>query len=215
MHDLMSNCIEKNVESIKSSGNSNQFEAKQLVRRFLVDLMATCMYGIEVNSFKEPENDFYKVSSKTNLFRPFSSALKILGNHLMPSLMKKLKVKLVDDKTLEYFHDLVMVSMKLREDSGIIRNDMIQLLMLAKKNTLTYDDDDDGNKESFAAVDEFEIGRQGTKRVWDDDDLIGQAYIFFHSGTHHFLTLNSVSADCTCLKVSTPSQQRCLQWFMS
>lgn len=204
MHDLMSDSIEKNVEFIKSSENGSHFESKQFFRRFCVDLIATCMYGIEVNSFKDPENEFYQVSSRINIFRSISSSIKVVCNHLMPSL----KVKLVDDKTLDYFHDLVMVTMKMREDKQIVRNDMIQLLMHAKKNKLTYDDD--GVTESFAAVDEFEIGRQGTKRVWDDDDLIGQGYIFFLGGMKRFLIPSSVLTAFTCFKVLTPSRLQLL-----
>lgn len=116
MHDLMSKCIERGVESIKNSS--------------------------KVDSFGYPENEFYKVSQKVNLFQSIASNVKVVGHHLAPSLMKKLKVKLVDDDTLCYFHDLMVGTMKMREETGTSRNDMIQLLMQAKKRKMTSDDND-------------------------------------------------------------------------
>lgn len=178
MHDLMSKCIERDVESIKNSKNGTQFESKQLFRRFCVDVIATCVYGVEVDSFGYPENEFYKVSQKVNLFQSIASNIKVIGHHLVKAeLMKKLKVKLVDDETLNYFHDLMVDTMKMREETGTSRNDMIQLLMQAKRKRMTYDDNH---------VDELKTCNVNLKEVWDDDDLIAQSYIFFLAGMSHF-----------------------------
>lgn len=137
----------------------NQFESKQLLKRILVDLIATCVYGIEIDSFKNPDNDFHKIALKVNLFESFSSSIKLVGHHFLPSLMKSLKVKLVDDETLNYFNNMVKDTIERREITGISRNDMIQHLMQAK------------------------VRNRG---LWDDDDLIAQAYIFFVSGELQF-----------------------------
>ena len=39
-------------------GENNMFDKKDFFSKFTVDMIATCAFGIEVNSFKNPENDF-------------------------------------------------------------------------------------------------------------------------------------------------------------
>lgn len=55
--------------------------------------------------------------------------------------------------------------MKNRENKGIVRPDMIQLLMEAKKGSLKYDTSQiEGNDAGFATVVESSVGKQIVKR---------------------------------------------------
>ena len=56
-------------------------------------------------------------------------------------------------------------TMEYREKNGIIRHDMIHLLIEAKKGTLVYEEDTkDSSEAGFATVQESVIGQKQIKR---------------------------------------------------
>lgn len=74
-------------------------------------------------------------------------------------------MKVFDEKLLHFFRDLVLGTMKNREEQGIIRNDMISLLMEAKKGSLLHEDDQESYDDAgFATVQESEVGKKKVKR---------------------------------------------------
>lgn len=65
----------------------------------------------------------------------------------------------------DFFRSIVSNTMKHREVSGIIRPDMIQLLMEAKKGSLKYEaSHNEGNDAGFATVEESNVGKRVVKR---------------------------------------------------
>lgn len=64
-----------------------------------------------------------------------------------------------------FFKNLVIETMEHREKNGIVRHDMIHLLMEAKKGTLVYEEDtNDSSEAGFATVQESVIGQKQIKR---------------------------------------------------
>lgn len=64
---------------------------------------------------------------------------------------------------------------------------MINILMQAKKGKLTHEKEKEEKEvEGFATVEESNVGKTEVKRMWDDDDLTAQAFIFFFAGKFHF-----------------------------
>lgn len=170
------------AKQIKEGGN-NAFEFKDLSRKFTVDVIATCAFGIEVNSFQNPSNDFHRMAAKVANFGAFSTTLKFMGYFTVPKLMKALNIKFFDDETTDFFQEAITETMKIRETKGIIRHDMINLLMQAKKGKLTYEKEKEEKVvEGFATVEESNVGRTEVKRVWEEEDLAAQAFIFFFAG---------------------------------
>lgn len=76
-------------------------------------------------------------------------------------------VKFLPKKLSDFFRNLVLGAMKYREENGIVRPDIIQLLMEARKGSLKYDvSHNEGNDAGFATVVESAIGKQTNKRGW-------------------------------------------------
>lgn len=170
-------------EQIKNGGEKD-FEFKDLARKFTVDVIATCAFGIEVDSFKNPSNDFHRVAGKVANFGSFLTTLKFVGYMMMPKVMQALKIKFFDAETTQFFQGAISETMKAREDKGIVRHDMINLLMQAKKGKLTHEKEEKEEKEveGFATVEESQVGKSFVGRKWDDDDLTAQCFIFFFAG---------------------------------
>ena len=170
------------------AGSENIFEIKALATKFTVDVIASCAFGIEVNSFKEPENDFAEIAAIATSSLGLTTMLKFAGFMLMAPVMKAFKVSFFPKKLEVFFQEAVHETMKIREERGIIRHDMITLLMQAKKGSLSHEQKiTDKVTEGFATVEESQIGKSEVKRVWDDDDLAAQCFIFFFAG---FETVN-------------------------
>lgn len=186
---LVGKQVAKNLnDKLKNDGNDS-FEFKDLARKFTVDVIASTAFGIEVNSFENPDNDFYRISGKVNNFRSPIVMMKIVGLMIVPSLMKLLKIRIFDKEATSFFNSAIFDTMKIREEKGIVRNDMINILMQAKKGKLTHVKESDEEKivDGFATVQESQVGKKEVSRVWTDEDLIAQCFIFFFAGQNENL----------------------------
>ena len=199
MFDYVATIGNQTASTIKSkitAGGENVFEFKDLASKFTVDVIASCAFGIEVNSFKDPENDFYKIASTITNFANLKTALKFIGYLAIPSFMKAFGITMFGKKLEIFFQEAVHDMMKYREEQGIVRNDMINLLIQAKKGNLSHDTTEDQKvTESFATVEESQLGKSQVKTIWDDDDLAAQCFIFFFAGFEpvRFLKLSNKS----------------------
>jgi cytochrome P450 family 9 len=187
MFGLMSNCGKKLIDFIRAECTTKgrqQVEMKEFFSRIANDIIATCAFGIEVDSFKEKNNQFFSNGERLRNFQSPLFALKFLGFLLVPWLMKILKVGIIDKTASSYFSKMLEQNFVDRGRHNIIRHDMVHLLLQAKKGNLKAS----GNElnkvgEGFAAVDEVLQSDKTTNQIqWTDDELIAQCFIFFFAG---------------------------------
>lgn len=99
--------------------------------------------------------------------------------------MEMLNIKFLDKDLYEFFDGALTDTIKERERLEIVRNDMIDLILQAKKGNLSHDDNHHEEKLSsvgFATVEESDIGKNKVKRTWTDEELMAQCFIFFFAG---------------------------------
>lgn len=181
-------------EDIKA-GKESAFEFKALAMKFTVDVIASSAFGIEVNSFKDPENEFYKIATKITNFNMTKQLLKSFAFMIFPKLMKWLGITIFDKEVNPFIREATIETMRIREEKGIVRHDMINLLMQARKGQLaTNNNDNEKITEGFATVEESQLGKSEVTRVWDDDDLAAQCFIFFLAGFDTVATTMSYMA---------------------
>ncbi|XP_013199513.1 cytochrome P450 9e2 [Amyelois transitella] len=157
-------------------------EGKDLTTRYANDVIASCAFGLKVNSHVEQDNEFYRMGKEATTFT-FRQILKLIGFVFLPKVMALLKVSLFSERIKKFFYSIVMNTMRDREERNIVRPDMIHLLMEAKKGQLVHDDQPMGDSHAgFATVEESSVGKKQISRVWSDSDLIAQAILFFMAG---------------------------------
>jgi cytochrome P450 family 9 len=101
--------------------------------------------------------------------------VKFVGYSTVPWLMRFFKISLFGKTVEDFFNEAVCEMMKIREEKGIVRNDMIQLLMQAKKGKLSHETKDTKKiAEGFATVEESQMGTKQVTTVWDDEDIAAQ-----------------------------------------
>ncbi|KAL7302463.1 hypothetical protein TKK_0005111 [Trichogramma kaykai] len=159
---------------------AEEFEAKSAFTRYTSDVIATSAFGIEVNSMKNPDNEFFKNGQSFTSF-PVTWIIKILFMTILPKLMRQTGATFLPKSTDLFFKSLINESVKMRLERGIVRQDMIHLLCRA----MVKKDD-----ESRVTM----------------DDLVAQSVIFFLAG---FETTSSlICFVCHELAVNPEIQER-------
>ena len=144
MFGLITSYCDGAVRTIRSelgADGTAELEMKELFRRFGNDIVATCAFGIEINSFRDRANAFFTLGKElTNL--DGVQGLKFLAFSSFPRVMRALRLRLFSAKMTSFFRHVVMDTITQREQRGIVRHDMINLLMQARKQELRFDENE-------------------------------------------------------------------------
>jgi len=147
MFDFVCQCAENLTDFIVTDAgrNGKTYDMKNIMNRYTNDVVATCAFGINVDSFNNPDNEFYLIGRKAITFE--GKVLKMLVFKNLPQLANLFKIQFFDQKVQDFFKQIVSDSVKIRREKGIVRPDMIHLMMETK--------DDNGealfNMEEMAA----------------------------------------------------------------
>lgn len=157
MFGLICECAENFTNSVvtQSGKIGKTFNMKDTLSRYTNDVVATCAFGISVDSFKNPNNEFFLLGKNNFTFDGRLSIMFFVHAHF-PLLTKLLKLRMFSAKMERFFKDVVSSTVNIRDEQGIVRPDMIQLMMETR------------NKD------------QGPK--FDIEEMTAQAFIFFFGG---------------------------------
>ncbi|KYN29648.1 Cytochrome P450 9e2 [Trachymyrmex cornetzi] len=128
---------------------------KDAFSKYTNDVIATCAFGIKINSMKDPTNEFYINGKEISNFRGIR-ALKFLLLRTFPKLSQILNLKIITDYLSDFYKNIVRTTIATRDAEHITRPDMLQLMMDIR-------------------------GKEG-RRELDIDDMTAQAFIFFLGG---------------------------------
>lgn len=135
MLKLMSNCAEIYADYFTEQTQKNPLEinSKDLFSRACNDVIATCAFGISINSMKDRNNDFYIFGKdSTNLEGILGVKLFVLRS--FPTLAKLLGIQLFDSRVNEFFTKIIKDTIRTRDEKGITRPDLIQLMMESRNS---------------------------------------------------------------------------------
>ncbi|XP_019700138.1 cytochrome P450 9e2-like [Harpegnathos saltator] len=166
MFELISKCSREFVEYLADHPElCSSIDTKEAFRRYTTDVIATSAFGISVNSMKDRDNEFFIKGIEATQFGNFKSMLKFMLFRAFPRLGKMLGISLFRPAMSQFFKNIVAETIRVRKEQGIVRPDMIHLLMQAQ------------DKEN-PSVHEMTL-----------DDIVAQAFIFFFAGFETSSTL--------------------------
>ncbi|KAF7995483.1 hypothetical protein HCN44_006590 [Aphidius gifuensis] len=136
MFKLMSNCAEifsdYLVESLENN-NSIVINSKDAFCRYTNDVIASCAFGITINSMKHQDNEFYVLGKKsTNLEGVMAIKLFLLRS--FPILARLFKIRIFGNDVYIFFSNIIEQTVRMRDENNINRPDMIQLMMETRNN---------------------------------------------------------------------------------
>lgn len=214
MLGFVNKCASSSIKSVKKQiqdPENNVLEMKELFSKFTVDVIASCAFGLDVDTFKHPENDFKVVADRTMNPNGILMVVKFAFLYFVPKFMKKIDISLLDHHTKNFFRTTVNETMNHREKNGIVRPDMIHLLMQTKYGKLSHETSSEEKvSDSFAAVNESEVDKSTvTTTEWTNDELVAQCLIFFLAGFD--TTSSTLSFAAYELGVNPEVQKKLLQ----
>lgn len=132
MYMLMSRCAENFASQfLERFSKEEAVDMKDAFTRYANDVIATCAFGLEVDSLTYPDNDFYVYGKSATNFKLFT-VMKVLLLRAFPKLGRILGARFLSKRDTDFFLNLIGTTIKAREERGITRPDMLQLMMDAR-----------------------------------------------------------------------------------
>jgi len=88
-------------------------EVTETMNRFTIDVIASCAFGINGNSLKDPDSEFVRNIGKIFKFS-VTKALAMVAAFFAPHLQKMFRLKVVDDKSNNYVRQIVWSTVEYR-----------------------------------------------------------------------------------------------------
>ncbi|KAF5300649.1 hypothetical protein FQA39_LY11110 [Lamprigera yunnana] len=190
MFNLISDCAFQFTKHFKDQKfEILEIDTKDISTRFTNDAIATAAFGINLNSLEEKNNDFYMMGKD---FTNFSGlrGLKIFGYTVFPALMRFFKISLFSTNHNEFFRNIMKNNIRDREEKGIVRPDMVQILLQARKDKAIKDEKEEHDAGFAVAQDTFSTQPNDKHTgMLTDDDITAQAFLFFFGGFETTATL--------------------------
>jgi len=162
MFDLMLVCVknlDEHLDSLKLEGNGKTIEVRDLTARFTTDIIGSTAYGLDVNSFKDPDAEFRKYGRMIFQYDSIRG-FEMLAIFFLPHIVRLAKIKIFGKEPTDFLRKVFWETLRQRMESGVKRNDLIDILIELKNNNNEH-------AEDF---------------TFDGDDLLAQAAIFFSAG---------------------------------
>ncbi|NP_001166010.1 cytochrome P450 9AG4 [Nasonia vitripennis] len=184
MFELIAQCAENFVKYLEErpASENKMIATKDLFTRYTNDAIATCAFGIAVDSMKDPKNQFYVLGREATNLEGLMT-VKFFIARAFPQILKFFRITFVRDEIVKFFKDIVGATVAMRDEQGISRPDMIQLMMDAR-------------------------GKESKHLKLDLTEMTAQAFIFFFGG---FDTTSTQMCIIAHLLAIHPNVQRKLQ----
>jgi cytochrome P450 family 6 len=147
----------------ESASNEDVIEIKDILARYSTDIISSCAFGIQCNCLKNPDAEFRQWGRK--IFKP-SLRTSIISFIVVtiPSLLRVLKLRLLDPNISKYFRNMVEETVNYRERNNITRNDFMQLLIQIK-NKVRLEEDNESLEQNVHGNLENKSSEEGTYTV--------------------------------------------------
>ncbi|XP_001947920.1 cytochrome P450 6a2 [Acyrthosiphon pisum] len=165
-HDQIKECTDQLINIVDDNLKvSDHFEIRELVGNFSTDVIGMSAFGLKLDTIRNGNLDFRKFGKKI-----FQSDFKQLFVQAMmlfcPKLVTILKLKQFPDDAADFYGSMFRDVLEYRDRNNVIRNDVTQTLIQAKKDLVTNNDGDDST----------------SKNKWTEMDIVGNAILMFVAG---------------------------------
>lgn len=187
MYELLTECMDEFIDvyeqKAKANGGSTEIETHDVFARCTADGIATTALGFKGDCVKNEKSKIYEIAD--NMETDFTNPTTITLTFLLPFMFKLFRLQTFRKSIHEFFLTNVLSEIQRRRDGKISRPDVIQLLVHAKEGQLKMESGD---------ADELSYNDAKLKKMtsWTDEDLVGQALVFFLGGFETTATLMQV-----------------------
>ncbi|KAJ8940731.1 hypothetical protein NQ318_005482 [Aromia moschata] len=144
--------------------STHAIDIKDILGNFSTDIIGSCAFGIECNSFKQPDSPF-RAHSKNFFSRTKIGQLKGIFAQNFPRLARSLGVKLINPEVSQFYTKVVEDTVRYRLENNYKRKDLLQLLIDMKTENEGQDDGYVGDGNSLTM-----------------NEIVAQCFLFFIAG---------------------------------
>ncbi|GLV42882.1 Cytochrome P450 6a8 [Carabus blaptoides fortunei] len=113
-------------------------DIKDIFARLTTDTIASCAFGLDCNSLKDPETEFRRYGKKVFSVNFKDAILNFLANDY-PFILKLFKIPLTSPDVTDFMNTLKQ-TVDYREKNKVHRRDFLDLLIRLKNNQSVFDD---------------------------------------------------------------------------
>ncbi|KMQ83698.1 cytochrome p450 9e2 [Lasius niger] len=107
--------------------DKSDIDMKDLFTKYTNDIIARCVYGIKIDSIKDPTNKFY-VYGKDAVGTSGTRVAKFIFFRTFPKLWRILNLKLVNNCVSSFFLNIIKVTLHMHEGEHVTRPNMIHMM---------------------------------------------------------------------------------------
>uniref|UniRef100_T1GMF0 Cytochrome P450 n=1 Tax=Megaselia scalaris TaxID=36166 RepID=T1GMF0_MEGSC len=122
--------VSKNLESYinKIPSTDNNRDIRHITSLFATDIIASVAFGLEVNSFEDPDNEFLK-NGHQNFALNIIKAAQLTSAFFLPRLVPWVKARGFEEPIENFFRRIFDFVFEERQKTGVFRNDLIDILI--------------------------------------------------------------------------------------
>ena len=172
MFSTLVNCgatLQNHLDKLASKGDL--LDVREISAAHGTNVIASVAFGIEVDTIKNPNNDF-RVCGRKIFESSIWNAIRLSLNFVAPKMMSICRIKSVDENVEKFIMSVVKQNLEYREQNNVSRKDFFQLL-IQLRNTGTVQLDDQW--ETVIKGDE-------TQKSLSLNEIAAQTFVFFAAG---------------------------------
>ncbi|KAG4078373.1 hypothetical protein HA402_013083 [Bradysia odoriphaga] len=160
--------------------SQKEIEVRDVFARFATNAIASIAFGIEIDCLENPDHDFRKYGKR--FFDPtLKNILRLNVGVMSPTISKLFGLRFADKDVGEFMTETVRKNLEYREESGVVRKDLFQLLMQLRNTGNVQEDGDWSTKTN-------------RHKQMSVEEMTAQAYLIFIGGFESSSTTMSFCA---------------------
>nr|CAD7569190.1 unnamed protein product [Timema californicum] len=175
MFPLIVKCAQDLRDYVGENGSpkDNLLDVKDVMARSAIDVIASCMYGIDSGALREPHGEFRKFGKNVFAFSP-KRAIEMLAFFFTPGLIRFVKGMFFQRHSDKFLRGVFTEAVKERETGESFRNDLVDVLLSLKRKKL--------EEKEIKGITKKKDTEELKTLEYTDEDLVAQAVIFFTAG---------------------------------
>lgn len=173
MFETIKCCGDQMVNLLKETAQTeNTLEIKEVFARYTTDVIGSCAFGLDCNSLRNPNAEF-RMMGKRAFTQTVGDSVSIVIIRSFPRLARILRLGIFARSVTDFFKKVVTDTIEYRENSKLVRNDFLQLLIQLKNNGKLDEDNHSKLPQNI---------KPSLETALTMNEAAAQAFIFFLAG---------------------------------
>lgn len=153
MYGQIKECSEQLMRNLAGEldGSDGRIEVRDVLGKYSTDVIGTCAFGLQLNAINDANSGFRKYGKSI-----FSPSIRVLFRDMSwlisPLLQRALRISDFPLDAVQFFKNAFIDTMHHRQENGVIRNDLMQMLIQARMDLVVNSKEPSGEKKNTFTV---------------------------------------------------------------